>query len=61
MTKKQINDLLKTHRAQRDYAKRMLDEHYYELEERDEETRWINDYLKHKQAVEWLEAQKPDD
>ncbi len=61
MTRKQIDTLLAVHRAQRDWAKRMLDERYYELEERDEETEWLNRYLTHKRIVEQLEAEKPDD
>jgi hypothetical protein len=61
VTQKQIERLLTTHRAQRDRAKRMLDQRYYELEERNEETNWVDLYVKHKDIVEWLEAQKPDD
>lgn len=61
MTRKQIETLLTIHRAQRDRAKRLLDEHYYELEERNEETYWLNLYIKHKRAVEWLESQTPED
>ena len=38
----------------------MLDQRYYELEERNEETYWVDLYVKHKDIVEWLEAQKHD-
>lgn len=61
MTQKQIERLLTTHRAQRDRAKRMLDQRYSELEERNEETYWIDLYVKHKDIVEWLEAQNHAD
>jgi hypothetical protein len=61
MTKTQIKALLATHRAQRDRAKRMLHERYNELEDRDEETEWLNLYIRHKKIVEWLEAEKADD
>ena len=61
MTKTQINYLLRIHRGQRDRAKRMLDQRYEELEDRDEETEWIRTYVKHKGIVEKLEREKPDD
>lgn len=61
MTRKQIEALLKTHRSQRDYAKDYLDKHYFELEEQDKETEWINRYVKHKRIVEDLEKEVPDD
>ncbi|GAB3255972.1 hypothetical protein GCM10027347_17490 [Larkinella harenae] len=61
MNKKTLQDLINTHRAQMEYCKRVLDNHYYDLEERDEETKWINRYLKHKQILEWLESQTPDE
>ncbi|MFD2572135.1 hypothetical protein ACFSUS_15940 [Spirosoma soli] len=61
MTRKQIENLLKTHRAQRDFAKAYLDKHYYELEEQDKETEWLNRYVYHKQIVKQLETEKPDD
>ena len=61
MTQKQIELLLATHRAQRDRAKRMLDQHYHELEERNQETYWIDLYIRHKEIVDWLETQTRDD
>ena len=42
-------------------AKRVLDNYYYELEEKNEETRWLNEYIKHKGIIEKLEREKPDD
>ncbi len=61
MTRKNLQELINTHRAQMEYCKRLLDQSYYDLEARDEETKWINRYLKHKKIVEWLENQIPDD
>lgn len=61
MNRRVLEELLETHRSQRDYAKKMLDDHYYELEERNQETKWINRYVKHKLFVEALEQEEPDD
>lgn len=61
MTKRAIQEALETHRAQLGYAKHMLDSNYYLFEEIGEESKWLNIYIKHKNAVEWLEKQIPDD
>ena len=61
MTRKQIDELRKIHEAQRDFAKAYLDQHYFELEAQDRETEWINRYIRHKQIVERLKQEKPDD
>lgn len=60
MTREQIDYLTKIHERQRDYAKAYLDEHYYELEEQDKETEWINRYLYHKRIVEDLKKEIPE-
>lgn len=57
MTQDQLRIMINTHTSLMRRAKRMLDERYYELEEKGEERRWIEDYLKHKNAVEWLQPQ----
>ena len=61
MKRKQITELIKTHEAQRDFARAYLDRHYFELEAQDKETEWINRYLRHKQIVEQLSQLKADD
>lgn len=61
MTRQLLEYLLATHRSQRDFAKEMLDNHYYELEERDEETVWISHFIKHRDIVTQLENEIPDD
>ncbi len=38
----------------------MLDQRYFELEQRNEEVYRVDLYVKHKDIVEWLETQKPD-
>ena len=53
--------MITIHTSLMNRAKRMLDERYYELEDKGEERRWIDNFLKHKKAVEWLQAQEPDD
>jgi|GEM_PF-3561456 len=60
MTRKQIDYLIRIHTGQRDYAKAYLDEHYYELEEQDRETEWINRYLYHKRIVDDLLREMPE-
>ncbi|WP_461055747.1 hypothetical protein [Spirosoma arcticum] len=52
--------MITIHTSLTNRAKRMLDERYYELEEKGEERRWIDDFLKHKKAIEWLQTQEPD-
>ncbi len=53
--------MITIHTSLMNRAKRMLDERYYELEDKGEERRWIDDFLKHEKAVEWLQSQQPDD
>lgn len=60
MTQEQIDNLLQTSRSQRDYAKRMIDEQFDQLDKRNDLTRWFKLYLLHKASVEWLEKQKAD-
>ncbi|CCH02031.1 hypothetical protein FAES_4031 [Fibrella aestuarina BUZ 2] len=61
MTRKQIDQLIKTHSAQRDFAKDQLDKYYYELEAQNQESKWLNRYIKHKRIVEDLKKEIPDD
>ncbi|ARK08897.1 hypothetical protein A6C57_00440 [Fibrella sp. ES10-3-2-2] len=61
MTRKNLDLLLTTHRAQRDRAKAMLDQYYYQLEEQNQEEKWLNLYIQHKQIVELLEQETPED
>ena len=61
MDRRILEELLKIHRSQRDYALKVLNDHYYELEERNEETEWINRYVKHRNIVRELEQEEPDD
>jgi hypothetical protein len=61
MTKQELQEMIATHRAQMERAKRILDEYYYELEARGEETRWLNDYIRHRKFVAELELEIPDD
>ncbi len=56
MDQDQLKKLIATHESQMEWAKHMLDNHYHELEERVEETRWLNDYIKHKKIVEELKS-----
>lgn len=61
MTRPQLDELIRIHTAQRDFAKQILDERYFELEKRGEEQRWLNRYIYHKKIVEALEQEQPDD
>ncbi len=61
MTRKQIDELLKIHTSQRDFAKSYLDQYYYDLEANNHETEWLNRYIKHKKIVEQLTNEKADD
>ncbi len=61
MSRKQIDYLIRIHEAQRDFAKTYLDTHYYELEEADNETEWLERYIYHKRVVEQLKRERADD
>lgn len=61
MTRKQIDYLIRTHKAQRDFAKTYLDKPYYELEEDDNETEWLERYIYHKRVVDQLKQERADD
>ena len=61
MTRKQIDYLIRIHEAQRDFAKAYLDKHYYELEEDDYETEWLDRYVYHKRVVDELKQERADD
>ena len=61
MTSDQIIELTRTHIAQRDLAKAMLDKYYAEFERRGELEEWTNRYLFHKKTVEALNREIPDD
>jgi hypothetical protein len=61
MTRKQIDNLIRIHETQRDFAKAYLDKYYYELEEDDYETEWLERYIYHKRVVEELKKEQAED
>ncbi len=61
MTLDQIVAMTRTHIAQRDYAKHILDTHYAELDKRGELEEWLRRYVHHKRIVEALNKEIPDD
>ncbi|WP_138992739.1 hypothetical protein [Larkinella sp. C7] len=61
MKRKDLEKMITLHESYYRRAKAMLDERYFELEERGEEMKWIKEYAKQKTIIAWLREQKADD